>query len=96
MGPVRVIKAQCSHAEFMRTLPNAVNFRPYEIIDNQVIVHDENKLINITIHDEPIKTLGSLKLPMEEIRFEFQGYNEDDADIFMKNYRAHNLKCGGG
>ena len=96
MDPVRVIYAQCSHAEFMRTLPSAVNFCPYEIVDNKVIVHDDNKSINITIHDKPIKTLGSLKLPMEEIRFEFQGYTESDADIFMQHYRTHNLKCGGG
>ena len=96
MMPVRVIQSQCTHAEFMRTLPNAVNFRPYEIIDNKVIVHDKDRLINITIHDQPIKTLGSLELPMEEIRFEFDGYSETDADAFMNNYREHNMKCGGG
>ncbi len=96
MGPVRVVNSQCSHAEFMRMLPNAVDFLPYEIIDNQVIVHDDNRTINITIHDKPIKTLGSLKLPMEEVRFDFDGYSEEDADAFMSNYREHNMRCGGG
>lgn len=96
MNPTRVINSQCTHAEFMRTLPNAVNNRPYEIIDNKVIVHDDSKTVNITIHDQPIKHLGSLELPMEEITFEFEGYTEGDVDSFMKNYMAHNLKCGGG
>ncbi len=57
---------------------------------------NKNRTINITIHDKPIKTLGSLKLPMEEIRFDFDGFTEQDADLFMTNYREHNLRCGGG
>lgn len=96
MNPVRVIKTQCSHAEFMRSLPSAVDYKPYEIIGNKVIVHDLNKSVNITIHDKPIKNLGSLKLPMEEIQFEFEGYSENDADSFMKNYALHTLRSGGG
>lgn len=96
MKPVRQLETQCSHAEFLRNLPAAFDYRPFELTDNQVIVHDRNRAINITIHDEPIRTLGSLKLPMEKLKFVFDGYSEDEADAIMKSYRQHTLRAGGG
>ena len=96
MNPTRVIESQCTHAEFLRTLPDAVNNQPFEIIDNRVIVHDKNRTINMTVHDEPIRNLGSLKLPMEKIEMEFDGFSDEEADEFMHNYRQHTLRCGGG
>ena len=66
MNPTRMIETQCTHAEFLRELPKACGNRPYEIIDNKVIVHDADKQILITIHDEPIRHLASLSLPMEK------------------------------
>jgi hypothetical protein len=96
MKPVRTLETQTTHADFMSTLPRACSNRPYEIIDNQVIVHDGDKQIRIRIHDEPIRHLGSLDLPMEEIEFTFDGHSEDEADQFMSEYRKHTFRAGGG
>lgn len=96
MNPTRQIEAQCTHAEFYRNLPGAVDYRPFEIIDNRVIVHDDNRTINITVHDEPVRKLGSLKLPMEKIQFEFEGFTDEAADAFMEDYREHTFRAGGG
>jgi len=40
--------------------------------------------------------LGSLKLPMESAKFEFEDYTEDEVDEFIANYRKHSMRCGGG
>lgn len=96
MNPIRQLETQCTHAEFMAALPKACGNRPYEIIDNQVIVHDKNRQIRITVHDQPIRHLGSLNLPMEKIEFVFDRYTEDQADTFMSEYRKHTMRTGGG
>ena len=96
MNPTRMIETQCTHAEFLRELPKACSNRPYEIIDNKVIVHDADKQIQITIHDEPIRHLGSLNLPMEKVTFEFIDFTESEADEFMNEYLKHSMRGGGG
>ena len=96
MNPTRMLETQSTHAEFLQGLPKACGNRPYEIIDNKVIVHDANKQVHITIHDEPVRHLGSLDLPMEKATFEFIDYTEDEADKFMKEYRMHSMRAGGG
>ncbi len=96
MNPIRHIETQCTHADFLRHLPTAVDYSPFEIVGNQVIVHNETGKIYITMHSEPIRNLGSLKLPMENIKFEFDGHSDHTADAFMDNYRQHTLRAGGG
>lgn len=96
MYPVRTLETQCSHAEFMRSLPTVLENRPYEIVDNKVIMYDDNKRVEMVINELPLKTLGSLELPMERVEFNFPDYTESQADLFMENYRKHSLRCGGG
>ena len=96
MKPVRTVETQTTHASFMSSLPSVCANRPYEIIDNQVLVHDGTRQIRIKVHDEPIRHLGSLDLPMEKIVFVFDGYTEDEADQFMRDFRTHTFRAGGG
>jgi len=96
MNTTRKIETQCTHAEFFRNLPSAIDNKPFEVVGNRVVVYDQDKQINITVNEQPIKELGSLSLPMEKIEFEFSGYSDNDADDFMENYRQHNFRCGGG
>lgn len=95
MNPVRKIEMQCTHAEFLRELPFACGKRPYEIIGERVIVHEKKREIQIQIRDEPIRRLGSLDLPMEEITFKFIDYTEDEASRFMDEFKTHTLRMGG-
>jgi len=96
MNPIRTIETQCTHAQFMAALPSASGGLPYEIIDNQVIVHNKDKQIRITVSDQPIRHLGSLELPMENVEFLFDRYSEQQADEFMRHYRKHTFRAGGG
>ena len=96
MHPIRTIETQCSHAEFMQSLPTVLGKRPYEIVDNKVIMYDDGKRVEIVVNDLPLRTLGSLELPMEKVEFNFLDYTESQADTFMEDYRKHNVRCGGG
>ena len=95
MNPIRQFEMQCTHAEFLRELPMACQKRPYEIIGERVIVHDNGREIFIRVHDEPIRHLGSLDLPMEEITMKFIDYTEEEADNFLSVFKRHTLRGGG-
>lgn len=95
MSPVRHLEMQCTHAEFLRELPSACGNRPYEIIGDRVIVHDKDREVQIRIRDEPIRHLGSLNLPMEEINIKFIDYTEDEASRFMEEFERHIMRLGG-
>jgi hypothetical protein len=95
MNPVRKLDMQCTHAEFFRELPAACLNLPYEIIGERVIVHDHGREIHIKIRDEPIRHLGSLALPMEEITLKFIDYTEAEADKFMNDFLKHIVRTGG-
>ena len=79
----------------MRQLPDALGNRDYSVEDNTVVVTDDNGEIIITLIDEGKEQLGSLDLPMKEIRFEFRGQSEEDIEHFMKHYDEHTLRFGG-
>ena len=74
MTPTYKLEMQCTHAEFLRELPAACGNRPYEIIDDKVIVYEGDRKINFQIRDEPIRHLGSLALPMEDITITFEDF----------------------
>jgi hypothetical protein len=95
MNPVRKLDMQCTHAEFLRELPAACSNRPYEIIGERVIVHDKGREIHIKLRDEPIRHLGSLALPMEEINLKFIDYTEAEANDFMDAFLRHVVRTGG-
>lgn len=96
MNPVRTLEMEITHAEFLRELPLACAKRPYEIIGERVIVHDGGREVQIKIRDEPIRHLGSLDLPMEEITLKFIDYSEEEADKFMEAFMQPLQRGGGG
>lgn len=96
MNPVRKLEMQCTHAEFLRELPLACGMRPYEIIGERIIVHDDGREIHIQVRDEPIRRLGSLDLPMEDITLKFIDYTEDEANQFMEQFHRHTMRAAGG
>ncbi len=96
MNPTFSREMQLTHSEFLRELPAALGNRTYEIIGNRVIVHDGQREIFITIRDEPIRHLGSLNLPMEEITFKFVDYTQEEAEAVLKEFDRHFMRSGGG
>lgn len=96
MTITREFESQCTHAVFMENLPKALGYKPYEVVDNKVVVFDGPRKVKITVSEKPIRELGSLELPMEGAVFEFDNYSDTEVESFMKDYRMHTLRCGGG
>lgn len=96
MTITRQFETQSSHAAFMETLPKALDNKPFEVTDNNVIVFDGARKIKITVSKKPIRELGSLNLPMESATFEFENYSNEEVDQIMHNYKTHTLRGGGG
>jgi hypothetical protein len=95
MAKTYKLEMQCTHAEFLRELPAACGKRPFEIIGNEVIVHDGKRKVRIQIHDEPIHHLGSLDLPMEEITLTFDDFSDKDVERFMTEFKRGIQREGG-
>ena len=51
--------------------------------------------MEICLTDEGVHDLGSLHLPMEKIDFEFQGYTQDEVNVFMKHFDVSTQRGGG-
>ena len=95
MNPVRTFEMQCTRKEFMRELPFACGARDYEMIGERIIVHENGREVHIEAHDEPIRHLGSLDLPMEKVTLRFNDYSEEEADKFLQDFMRPILRCGG-
>ena len=95
MNPVRKLEMQCTHAEFFRELPEACGNLPFEVIGERVVVHDHGREVHIKLRDEPIRHLGSLALPMEQITLKFIDYSEAEANKFLETFVGHVMRTGG-
>jgi len=96
MSADRILEMQCTHARFLEMLPKAIEHRPFELVDDRVTVHDGDRCVTLIVHDEPVRRLGSLDLPMESVVFQFPDHSDAEADAFMSSFREHTLRAGGG
>lgn len=96
MNPVRKIEMQCTHAEFFRELPLACRDHQYDLVGDSVIVHDGGREVHINARDEPIRHLGSLDLPTEELTLKFIDYSDEQVDTFMAEFLKPIMRAGGG
>lgn len=90
------INTQCDHATFFKELPEAIDNRVFEVEGSNVKVYDDDRIVNIKVADQTLKQIGSLRLPMEKLVFEFPEHTEEEANAFMNMYRTRSMRCGGG
>lgn len=95
MSPIRTLEMQCTHSEFLRELPLACGKRAYDVMGERIFVHDNGREVQIDTRDEPVRHLGSLDLPMEEVTLRFNDYSEEEADRFVEDFIRPILRCGG-
>ena len=94
-SPVRVIDAQITERHFKELLTDAFSGSVQKVEDNAIHLSEGSKSVRVELHEQPDRQLGSLDLPMERIRFEFDGYSEAEADDFMERYRTAAMRTGG-
>ena len=84
-----------THAEFLRTLPLAIEGRKYHLQDGEIFIYEADRRISITLMEESVRAIGALRLPMTKINFSFQGYSRADMDDFMERFKLHFQRGGG-
>ena len=92
----RVIDVQATEDAFKRMLESAFPDRPTSIDGDSMRIGEGDDAVRVQLHDQPDRQLGSLELPMERVRFLFDGQSEADADAFMEEYRTATMRTGGG
>ena len=85
---------QLGREEFLRELPKAMGGLRYEVSGNRVTARDQNRRLEITMIEEETRELGSLRLPMERIDFDFNGYTDEEVEAFMTRFDRHTLRLG--
>ena len=94
-SPVRVIDVQITERHMKELLETAFSDTRHEMDGDTMILHEGGRSVRIELHEQPDRHLGSLELPMEQVRFEFDGYSEAQADDFMERYRTAAMRTGG-
>ena len=94
-SPVRVIEVQMTEEHFKDMLTSAFSDTPHEVDGDVIRIRDGERNVRVELHEQPNRQLGSLDLPMEQVRFEFDGYSEEQADDFMERYRTAAMRTGG-
>jgi hypothetical protein len=95
MNTVRTLEMQCTHSEFLRELPLACGSRPYEVDGERIVINDGGREIQVETRTEPVRHLGSLDLPIEEVTLKLDNYSEEEADKLLEDFRRPILRCGG-
>ena len=94
-SPVRVIDVQITEQHFKDMLTDAFSDSVQKVEGNTIHLEEGSRNVRVELHEQPNRQLGSLDLPMERVRFEFDGYSEDEADDFMERYRTASMRTGG-
>ena len=81
--------------ECLRNLAHALGHCNYEVHGNEVIVRDHGRRLVIELVYEGDRHLGSLKLPMTQLNYEYIGYTKDEMDAFMQHLTLHMMREGG-
>ena len=94
-SPVRVIDVQMTEQHFKDMLTDAFSDSVQKVEGDTIHLEEGTRNVRVELHEQPNRQLGSLDLPMERVRFEFDGHTEAEADDFMERYRTASMRTGG-
>ncbi len=63
-----------THADFLRTLPRALDGREHTVDGNRMVVEDGPRRLEITLSETTERRIALLALPVTRVRLEFSGY----------------------
>ena len=84
-----------THADFFRTLPKALGTGDYKKIGAKVTRIDGDKRLEITLGPERTRQIARLSVPVTDVRLEFSGYTEAEAEAALKLFDKMFQKGGG-
>lgn len=86
-----------SYTEFFRVLPGAARGYELSVVDNRAMVTmpSTNQKLLITVTRLPDRELAMMRLPHVDVRFEFDGFDEQERREFMKQFDKSYQRGGG-
>ncbi len=84
-----------SWAEFQRTLPTALAPYAYRTGERSVNARVGTGEVEITLGPTGERRLGSLSLPLTDVRFEFRDLDAESRRAFMERFELY-FRRGGG
>lgn len=84
-----------THAEFFRTLPAALDGRPYRIEDAIVSIDDQGRTVTIRLAPESVRRIALLQVPVTRVEFVFDGHQPEQIESFMSRFARYYQRGGG-
>jgi len=84
-----------TRAEFLRTLPTALEGRPWRDAGDHLMVEEQDRRLEITLTEKPDRALGSLRLPVLSVHLRFTGFTAQQVEAFMTRFERSYRRGGG-
>lgn len=84
-----------THSEFFRSLPAALEDRPYTVRGDCVEVLQGRRRLLISHQPQSERVLGALRLPVTVVEFRFTGCSRAEVEAFMDRFNMHYQRGGG-
>ncbi len=84
-----------SHADFFRTIANALGTDAFETTADGVTLDEEGRRLSITLGPESERRIALLSIPVTPVTLRFIGYPEDEIARRLKKF-DQTFKRGGG
>lgn len=81
--------------EFMRSLPAAVDFASYRIVDERIEHREPDRCWRIELQKLPDRTIGLLRLARHRVDFLFEGYSSEEIRHHMARFELYYRRGGG-
>lgn len=101
-APVRFAREMgITHRAFIRTLKGAVEGRTYTVVDGAgicascAVINDGPRQIRIHLAPQWVRRIASIKMPVTDVTFEFDGHTQVEADAIMARFEIF-FRRGGG
>lgn len=84
-----------THSEFFRSLPPAIDHRPFTVDGGRVTIEDGDRVVIIDLGPQQHRSIASLSLPYVETTFTFSGYTAAELAAFMARFERYFQRGGG-
>jgi len=95
-GPIVIDKEMgLDHAEFHRTIANALGADSFERRDDGVTMVEGDRKLEITLGPEGERKIALLRIPVTQVTLAFTGYSDDEMKAAVERFDMI-FKKGGG
>lgn len=84
-----------THADFFRGLPGAVRGGRYTVEGDTVRIEAGSGRVSIALGPEGERRIASLRLPVTQLEFRFEGLDPSAAEAFLADFSRHYQRGGG-